>query len=118
MLDACAQLTQRLAPFRAALGDKATWQDVVAAAAAKGTCLSVEVRRLPAAGKRRYETPGPILDDSRLMYEAIWPCLVLAWQGWYAPLASGSDMFKYFVHCAAATTIELHLLTGQLQVPM
>lgn len=66
---------------------------------------------------RQLETPGPILDDSMLMYEAVWPCLVLAWQGWYAPLASGSDMFKYFVHCAAATTIELHLLTGQLQVP-
>lgn len=59
MLDACAQLTQRLAPFRAALGDKATWQDVVAAAAAKGTCLSVEVRSL-LVGERRYETKATI----------------------------------------------------------
>lgn len=41
----------------------------------------------------------------------------LSAEGWWAPQAATADPFQYFVFCAAASTVEVDLLTGEVLVP-
>lgn len=41
----------------------------------------------------------------------------LSADGWWAPQASSSDPFSYYIWCAALSVLEMDLLTGEVTVP-